>query len=139
MNHDFTQGILLPAKLIKIGEMDLVGEGSLATNLYKLAMSGIFPNAIKDWLADVVKEANHKRWDQAMNTMYTNIRTHISTHLKPALDRLAIAALRIRGYAQSADGFRRTFVDPDLFSKLLDAVDALKLVVEKILLLLNEE
>ena len=71
--------------------------------------------------------------------MYTNLRSHISDNLKPALDRLAIAALRIRGYSRAADGFRRTFIDPDLFSKLLDDVDSLKLVLERMLLRLNEE
>ena len=68
MHHDFTQGMLLPRRFIKIAEMELDGEASLATHLYKLAMSGIFTSTIKEWLGDVVKEAGHKRWDQAMNT-----------------------------------------------------------------------
>ncbi|RMY86036.1 hypothetical protein D0864_07168 [Hortaea werneckii] len=94
---------------------------------------------MKEWLVDIVKETNHKRWDQAINTMYTNIHNHIFVNLLPALDRLGIAASALRGHARWHEGTDKFDAPPALFSNILSGIDALRLIAKKALLTVMTE
>ncbi|KAI7552528.1 hypothetical protein KC331_g1829 [Hortaea werneckii] len=102
-------------------------------------MTTEFTDTMKEWLVDIVKETNHKRWDQAINTMYTNIHNHIFIDLLPALDRLSIAASALRGHARWHEGTDKFDAPPALFSNILSGVDALRLIAKKVLLTVMTE
>ena len=141
IQHDFTTGLQFPTRLMSniSDELSEKEEGDLVTNLYHLAMTGSFTPTILEWLIDVVKETNLKRWEQAGSTMYTNIRDHLFINLLPALDRLSVAASALRGHARLHEGTSKFDVSPELFTTLLDEIDSLRLVAQKMLLVVMRE
>ncbi|TKA70076.1 hypothetical protein B0A55_09005 [Friedmanniomyces simplex] len=141
ITHDYTTGLQFPSRLIANMQTELEEkqEGDLITNLYHLALTGTFSDTMKEWLVDIVKETNHKRWDQAVNTMYTNIQQHLFVHLKPALDRLSVATTTLRGYARYLEESSAFEVPSELFTKILDGIDSLRVVSQKLLLVVMEE
>ena len=141
IQHDFTTGLQFPARLINniSEELSEKEEGSLVMNLYQLAMTGSFTPTMLEWLTDIVKEPNHKRWDLAVSTMYSSIRDHLFMNLLPALDRLSIAASTLRGHAKLHEGTSKFDVPPELFSSILDQTHSLRLVAQKMLLVVMAE
>nr|POF24037.1 anaphase-promoting complex subunit 4 [Quercus suber]POF24051.1 anaphase-promoting complex subunit 4 [Quercus suber] len=141
ITHDLTTGLHLPGRLISNVNEELAEkqEGDLVSNLYHLAMTSDFSAVMLEWLVDIVKETNHKRWDQAVNTMYTHIQNHIYIHLLPALDRLSIATTTLRGHAQYYEGTSRFDVPAESFTKMLDGIDSLRLVGQKLQLIAMTE
>lgn len=132
IQHDFVTGLQFPTRLMTNinEELNEKQEGDLITNLTHLAMTGSFTPTMLEWLTDIVKETNHKRWDNAVNTMYNHIQNHIFENLLPALDRLSIAASALRGHAKFHDGTSK-FVDPCIFTTLIDDVDSIRLIAKK--------
>lgn len=142
IQHDFTTGLNFPTRLLNNANMELAEkqeDGDIVSNLFHLAMTTEFNDTMKEWLVDIVKETNHKRWDQAINTMYTNIHNHIFVNLLPALDRLGIAASALRGHARWHEGTDKFDAPPALFSNILSGVDALRLIAKKVLLTVMTE
>ncbi|KAI7360850.1 hypothetical protein KC354_g8540 [Hortaea werneckii] len=142
IQHDFTTGLNFPTRLLNNANMELgekQEEGDIVSNLFHLAMTTEFTETMKEWLVDIVKETNHKRWDQAINTMYTNIHNHMFVNLLPALDRLGIAASALRGHARWHEGTDKFDAPPALFSNILSGVDALRLIGKKVLLTVMTE
>ncbi|KAI6851439.1 hypothetical protein KC332_g370 [Hortaea werneckii] len=142
IQHDFTTGLNFPTRLLNNANMELAEkqeEGDIVSNLFHLAMTTEFTDTMKEWLVDIVKETNHKRWDQAINTMYANIHNHIFVNLLPALDRLGIAASALRGHARWHEGTDKFDAPPALFSNILSGVDALRLIAKKALLTVMTE
>ncbi|TKA24506.1 hypothetical protein B0A50_06663 [Salinomyces thailandicus] len=141
IQHDLATGIAFPTRLLNNANLELAEkqEGNVVSNLFHLAMTTDFSDTMKEWLVDIVKETNHKRWDQAVNAMYTNIQNHLFMNLLPALDRLSIATTSLRGHAKSHEGSGRFDAPPQLFSNVLDDVDALRLVAKKAQLIIMTE
>lgn len=141
IRHDFITGVQFQNRLLNNlnAELEEKQEGSAVASLYHLAMTGDFSTVMTEWLVDVVKEVNHKRWDQTLNAMYTQIQNHIFIHILPALDRLSIAATTLRGHAKFHEGSARFDVSPNIFTKILDGVDALRLVAQKMQLIVMTE
>jgi len=141
IRHDFTTGIQFQNRLLNNlnAELEEKQEGGAVSNLYHLAMTGDFSSIMTEWLVDIVKEVNHKRLDQALNAMYTHIQNHIFIHILPALDRLSITATTLRGHAKFHGGSTRFDVAPSLFTKILDGVDTLRLVAQKMQLIVMTE
>ncbi|WPH03337.1 Hypothetical protein R9X50_00621400 [Acrodontium crateriforme] len=141
IHHDLTTGLQFPSRLLKNmnEELSEKQEGDVVTNLFHLAMTGCFTPTMLEWLIDIVKETNHKRWDQAVNGMYTNMQNHIFINLLPALDRLSIAAITLRGHACFHKCSGQFDVPPDLFTRVLDGIDSIRLVAQKVSLLIATE
>ncbi|KAK0996101.1 hypothetical protein LTR91_007074 [Friedmanniomyces endolithicus] len=141
ITHDYTTGLQFPSRLLANirAELEEKQEGDLVTTLYHLALTGMFSETMKEWLVDIVKETNHKRWDQAVNTMYTNIQQHLFVHLKPALDRLSIATTILRRYARYHEDSSAFEVPSELFTKMLDGIDSLRIVSQDLLLVVMDE
>lgn len=141
MQHDFTAGLQFPSRWIDniSEELSEKQEGDLATNLYHLAMTGHFTPTMLEWFTDVIKENNHKRWDQAVNTMYANLQNHVFVHLLPALDRVSMAASALRGHARFHEGTSKFDVSPDVFTAMLDHIDSLRLVAQKMQIVVMRE
>ncbi|EMC92184.1 hypothetical protein BAUCODRAFT_281096 [Baudoinia panamericana UAMH 10762] len=141
MVHDFRTGLQFPDRLIANAQTELEEkqEGDLIMNLYHLAMTTDFTPTMLEWLIDIVKETNHKRWDQAVNSLYTHIQTHLFMHFRPGLERLSIATTTLRGHARFHEGSTNFDVPPGPFTKLLDAIDSLGIVAEKMLLMIIDE
>ena len=114
-------------------------EGDVVMNLFHLAMTSDFTPTMLEWLVDIVKETNHKRWDQAVNAMYTNIQNHIFFNLLPALNRLSIATTSIRGHALFHEGTSKFEASPKLFTQILEGIDSLRLVANKMQLVIMTE
>ena len=91
-----------------------------------------------EWLAETVKENTHKRWDKNINDMYTHIQNHIFINLIPALDRLSIATNTIRGHALFHEGTDR-FVSAQPFKSLMDDIDSMRLLAQKLQLVVMTE
>ncbi|KAK5740975.1 hypothetical protein LTR17_004329 [Elasticomyces elasticus] len=141
VTHDYTTGLQFPGRLITNmqNELDEKQEGDLVTNLYHLALTGNYSETMREWLVDIVKDTNHKRWDQAVTAMYTNISQHLFIHLKPALDRMSIATTTLRGYARYHEENTKFEVPIELFTRVLDGIDTLRIVSQKLLLVVAEE
>ena len=141
IQHDLSTGLTFPTRLLNNANMELAEkqEGDIVSNLFHLAMTTDFTDTMKEWLVDIVRETNHKRWDQAVNMMYTNIQNHVFINLLPALDRLSIAAGALRGHARFHDGTGKFDAEPQLFTNIMDSVDALRLVAKKIQLTIMSE
>ncbi|KAK1819370.1 hypothetical protein LTR12_006196 [Friedmanniomyces endolithicus] len=141
ITHDYTTGLQFPSRLLANirAELEEKQEGDLVTNLYHLTLTGMFSETMKEWLVDIVKETNHKRWDQAVNTMYSNIQQHLFVHLKPALDRLSIATTTLRGYARYHEDSSAFEVPAELFTKMLDGIDSLRIASQELLLVVMNE
>ncbi|KAK3725405.1 hypothetical protein LTR37_000375 [Vermiconidia calcicola] len=141
IQHDFTTGLQFPSRLLDRlkDELDPDEDGDTISKLYHLAMTTSFTPKVLEWLTDIVKDTNHKRWDQAVNTMYSNIQNHIYINLLPALDRLSIATSTLRGHAKLHEGTSKFDVPSELFSTLLDQVDALRLVAQRVQLIVMTE
>ncbi|KAK0335609.1 hypothetical protein LTR94_012038 [Friedmanniomyces endolithicus] len=141
ITHDYTTGLQYPSRLLANirAEFEEKQEGDLVTNLYHLALTGMFSETMKEWLVDIVKETNHKRWDQAVNSMYANISQHLFVHLKPALDRLSIATTTLRGYARYHEDSSAFEVPSELFTKMLDGIDSIRITSQELLLVIMDE
>ena len=141
IEHDFTTGLQAPARFLSnlnesLSEKD---EGSAVYNLYHLAMTGDFSPTMLEWLVDIIKETNHKRWDQAVATMYTKLQNHLFMNLLPALDRLSIAVTTLRGQAKFHEGSSKFDVPPQLFTSMLESLDSLRLVAQRMQLVIMSE
>lgn len=130
--HDFTTGTFYPTRLTNSVSAtikdDDVSSASLPSALTHLAMTGEFHPAVLEWLADIVKEAGLKRWDASVCGMYSAIQGHLHSHVLPALDRMSIAITSVRGLARFHQGNAAFEPDELLFTEILDAIDALRLL-----------
>ncbi|KAF2717281.1 hypothetical protein K431DRAFT_277204 [Polychaeton citri CBS 116435] len=141
IQHDYATGLGFPTRLInnintELGEK---GEGNIVSNLYHLALTTNFTPTILEWLTDIVKEQNHKRWYSAVETMYQHLQTHIFAHVLPALDRLSVAAATLRGHAVFHEDSSEFGISASLFTNILSSVDAVRLLVQRILLIIMDE
>jgi len=141
IEHDYTTGTQIPNRFIASANATLAdtSQDDLQVNLIHLAMTGAFSSAMLEWLTEILREVNHKRWDQAVNTMCTNLQNHVFVNLIPAIDRLSIATTSLRGQARVAEGSTDFNVQPDLFSSILDSLDSLRLVAHRVQLLVIDE
>lgn len=138
---DYDTGIAAPGRFLSILEDDLTakGEGNAISNLFHLAMTGCYSPVLKEWMDDILKEHQVKRWDQNVNTMYSCIQNHLFENLLPALERLTIAVTRLRGLAKFYEGSTKFDCPPQLLSHILDKVDCLRLVAHRMLLICQTE
>lgn len=145
IQHDFTTNLSFPTRLMSniSEELREKEEGSLDMNLYQLAMTGSFTPTMLEWLTDIVKDVQHKRWDLAVSTMYSNIQDHLFINLLQALDRLSIAATTLRGHAKldaKLDEDTWDFdVSPEVFDTIIDQADSLRPVAQKMLQIIMTE
>ncbi|KAK4542651.1 hypothetical protein LTR36_006223 [Oleoguttula mirabilis] len=141
IQHDFSTGLQFPARVMANMNSELAEkqEGDVITNLYHLAMTSDFTPMMLEWLIDIVKETNHKRWDQAVNAMYANIQNHLFFNLMPALNRLSVATTTLRGHARFHEGTSKFEVAPEVFTYILEGVDSLRLVGHKMQLIIMAE
>ncbi|OQO05835.1 hypothetical protein B0A48_09930 [Cryoendolithus antarcticus] len=141
--HDFTTSLVLPTRLIQNVSLTLSEssppQGDLKHNLTHLAVTGTFKPALLEWLSDIVKEPGHKRWDAAITTLYSNVQNHMFVHLLPALDRLSIAVTSLHGHAKYHDGAAIFDIPAQLFTNILEGIDALRTVAYKVLTICTRE
>lgn len=136
ITHDYTTGLQFPIRLMNNINMTLseaeTPQGDLVYNLCRLCMTGHFTPPMLEWLTDIVKEPNHKRWDQVVGGMYQHIQNHVFVNLLPALDRMTMAVTSLRGLARVHQTTGKFMIDPALFTNILEAIDALRLVAKKV-------
>ena len=141
--HDYTTGTSFPTRLLANANEMLAekqdNEGDIVLNLYHLALTGDFTPTMLEWLIDIVKETNHKRWDHAIIAMYTNIEHHLFINLLPALERLSVAVTTLRGQASFHDGMGNFDVPSALFANVLSGVDAMRLIARRLQLVTMSE
>ena len=92
-----------------------------------------------EWLTDILREVNHKRWDQAVSTMYSNIQNHIFVNLLPAIERISTAATTLRGHSRVAESSAMFNVNSEMFTKILAMVDSLRVVALRVQSLVIDE
>ena len=143
ITHDYTTELQFPTRLMNninmmLSESDQP-QGDLAYNLRHLAMTGQLTPIMLEWLTDIVKEPNHKRWDTAIGGMYSRIQNHVFVNLLPALDRMSMAVCSLRGQADLHKDTTTFDVEPSLFSNILEGIDALRLAAQKIQLICIHE
>lgn len=143
ITHDYTTELQFPTRLmnninITLSESEQP-QGDLTYNLCHLAMTGDLTPVMLEWLTDIVKEPNHKRWDTAIGGMYSRIQSHVFVNLLPALDRMSIAVCSLRGLAEMHKDSTVFDVEPSLFSNILEGIDALRLAAQKVQLICIHE
>lgn len=143
ITHDYSTGLQFPTRLINSINLTFCEasppEGNLVYNFSHLAMTGHFTPNMLEWLTDIVKEPNHKRWDQAIGNMYAHIQSHLFINLLPALDRMSVAVCSLRGHAILQKDTTTFDVTPQLLSNILEGIDALRLVANKALVVCVHE
>ncbi|KAF7187565.1 hypothetical protein HII31_11098 [Pseudocercospora fuligena] len=142
IQHDYTSNVVPPRKILGMLQDDLAKQhpvdGDAVTNLYHLAMTGSFHPQVLIWIDDY-KDAFHRRWEQPVNTMYSNIQNHIFVNLLPALDRFSIAVTTLRGQATYHEGSSSFDCPPQIFTNILEHIDSLRLVAQKMQLIIMSE
>ncbi|KXS99164.1 hypothetical protein AC578_3053 [Pseudocercospora eumusae] len=142
IQHDYTSNVVPPRKILGMLQDDLAKQhpvdGDAVTNLYHLAMTGSFHPQVLIWIDDY-KDAFHRRWEQPINTMYSNIQNHIFVNLLPALDRFSIAVTTLRGQATYHEGSSSFDCSPQIFTNILEHIDSLRLVAQKMQLIIMSE
>ncbi|QIW96531.1 hypothetical protein AMS68_002049 [Peltaster fructicola] len=128
--HDYTTGTAMPDRMVNNISMTLednpASACTLSSALLHLAMTGQFQPDVLEWLTDIVKDTGLKRWDTSINTMYASIQTHLHSHILPAIDRMTIAASKLRGLARFHQGSAAFTPDEQLFSTIIDKSDSLR-------------
>jgi hypothetical protein len=120
-------------------EVNYPADGDAVANVYHLAMTGSFHPQVKKWLEEEIIDSTVARWQQSLSTLYANIQAHLFVNLLPALDRFSIALTVLRGQATFHEGASEFDCHPRLFSRLLENVDSLRLVAQKLLLIVQAE
>ncbi|EMF15634.1 uncharacterized protein SEPMUDRAFT_154405 [Sphaerulina musiva SO2202] len=143
MQWDYTSNIALPRRFVNLLDEDLKNnhprDGGAALNLYHLAMTGSFHPQVLEWIVDMITETNWKRWETNMTSLYTNIQNHLFVNLLPALDRLSIALVALRGQAKYHEDSSSFECSPKYFDVLLENIDSIRLVAHKMLLVIQSE
>ncbi|KAK4505605.1 hypothetical protein PRZ48_003568 [Zasmidium cellare] len=140
IEHDFITSIALPQKVV--GNLSAFLEDELEAdpvlNLFNLAMAGGFNEPLKEWFNNAINR-RHKDWEQAINGMYTHLQNHVFINLLPALDRMTIALTALRGLANFYEGSSKFDCPAELFTKILEHVDSLRIVAQKMQLIIQTE
>lgn len=141
IEHDYNSGVELPNRYLGLLVEELENDDNRDPifHFYHLAMTGTFNSYLLEWLKDVVRDTGLKRWELNVNTMYTNMSNHIFINLLPALDRITVAITTLRGYARLHDGSSKFDVPPQLFGNILEHVDSLRLVAQRMQLIIMTE
>ncbi|KAF4547550.1 Anaphase-promoting complex subunit 4-like protein [Elsinoe fawcettii] len=131
----------LPARFIaNINEtLEEKQEGLLAPQLYQLLLTGQCSDAVIEWLKEELAERGHKRWDHAMTTFYHAISQLFEVNLLPALERIVLIASTLRGLATYYEGSKRFDVSPTFFTKIIEVVGCIHLLVHEALQISGRE
>ncbi|KAI5368073.1 Putative quinoprotein amine dehydrogenase, beta chain [Septoria linicola] len=143
IQFDYTTNVAIPLRFINVLSMDMKdkhpNDGDALANLYHLAMTGSFHPQVLEWIMDIVKDTNIRRWEMHMNTMYDNIQSHIFMNLLPALDRFSIALTALRGQARYYENSTSFECSPKYYDVLLQNIDSIRLVAQKMQLIVQGE
>lgn len=141
IEHDYNSGVEMPNRYLGLlaEEVEADENHDPVFHFYHLAMTGTFNDYFLEWLKDMVKDTGLKRWEPNVNTMYVNMSNHLFVNLLPALDRITVAITTLRGYARLHDGSSKFDVPPQLFSNILEHIDSLRLVAQRMQLIVMTE
>ncbi|KAF2216175.1 hypothetical protein CERZMDRAFT_93473 [Cercospora zeae-maydis SCOH1-5] len=143
IQFDYTTNVAVPLRFVRVLEMDLQdkhpNDGDALANLYHLAMTGSFHPQVLEWVVDIIKDTNIRRWETHINTMYGNIQSHLFVNLLPALDRFSVAVTALRGQARFHENATSFDCSPKYFDTLLENIDCIRLVAQKMQLIIQSE
>lgn len=141
MTTEWNTNTTLPSRFIENINETLTekGEAKLEQHLYQLAMTGYRGEIITEWLKDELAERGHKRWDQAMTTLHHSLGSIFRINIIPGMERLTLAASALRGLALYYEGTTKFDVEAQFFTKVIDTVGCLQLLVHEALQILGEE
>lgn len=141
IEHDYNSGVEMPNRYLSLLAEELENDENHdpVFHFYNLAMTGTFNDLFLEWLKDMVKDTGLKRWEPNVNTMYLNMSNHLFVNLLPALDRITVAITTLRGYARLHDGSSKFDVPAQLFSNILEHIDSLRLVAQRMQLIVMTE
>lgn len=133
----------LPPKFIRSISEDIKEKGtpdsSIQLEFFELLMTGIPSEILKEWLVDILGERNHKRWEKASLAGYENLRKLVHENLLPACERLTVLLCRLRGLARWKERGSPLGLEPQDFTRCLDAVSGLVVLCHEFLSELNTE
>ncbi|KAF5017949.1 hypothetical protein F66182_10096 [Fusarium sp. NRRL 66182] len=115
------------------------GPRDIVSALYHLAVTGHAYEPVREWLVESLAERGHKRWDKAVISGLENLRGLIHENFLPALDRCAIILSRLRGLAQHHDTRDDIGFSVQQISRLMDIIQCLQLVGNKVLIHVMDE
>ncbi|GAB7343447.1 hypothetical protein MBLNU457_1471t1 [Dothideomycetes sp. NU457] len=141
MTTEWNTNTMLPSRFIENINETLTekGEAKLEQHLYRLAMTGYRDETLTEWLKDELAERGHKRWDQAMTTLHHSLSHIFRTNIIPGMERLTLAASALRGLALYYEGTTKFDVEAQFFTKVIDTVGCLQLLVHEALQVLGDE
>ncbi|KAG8629686.1 hypothetical protein KVT40_001305 [Elsinoe batatas] len=131
----------LPARFVaNINEtLEEKQEGQIDQQLYQLLLTGHCSDTVLEWLKEELAERGHKRWDHAMTTFYHAIIQLFEVNLLPALERCVLTASTLRGLATYYEGSKKFDVPPSFFTKIIEAVGCLHMLVHEALQIAGRE
>ncbi|KAK4235496.1 anaphase-promoting complex subunit 4 [Achaetomium macrosporum] len=133
----------LPGKFMLAVQDDLKkmpgGDMTVVQALYHTVVTGhVFP-AVKEWLVDSLAERGHKRWEKAVVSGLTGLRSLVHENFIPALERCGVVLSRLLGIARFHESEEKIGFDEAQINKLMDIVSCLMLVAHKVLTTVMDE
>ncbi|AEO68807.1 uncharacterized protein THITE_2118487 [Thermothielavioides terrestris NRRL 8126] len=115
------------------------GEMTVVQALYHAVVTGHFFPPVKEWLLDSIAERGHKRWEKAVVSGLTSLRSLVHENFMPALERCAIILSRLLGIARFHDSEEGLGFDKGQIKKLIDIVSCLTMVAHRVLTTVMDE
>ena len=104
------------------------GKPDLDAAFYHTASLGDLHPVLREWLADVLQDRGHKRWEQAVTTGLEEVVRLTNICLLPALDRGSVIASRLRGLSRMDPPLPIWRVNEKELTRVLTDLDILRLV-----------
>ncbi|KAL2125954.1 hypothetical protein VTI74DRAFT_2149 [Chaetomium olivicolor] len=131
----------LPARFMLGVQDDLkkIGKMTVVQALYHTVVTGHVFQPVKEWLVDTLAERGHKRWEKAVVSGLTSLRSLVHENFIPALERCGVILSRLLGLVRFHDSNEDIGFTEAQINKLLDIVSCLMLVAHRVLTTVMDE
>ncbi|KAF8476183.1 anaphase-promoting complex, cyclosome, subunit 4-domain-containing protein [Kalaharituber pfeilii] len=113
--------------------------GGVSLEFFELLITGVGSAGLKEWLVDVLTERGQKRWEKTSLNGYETLRRLVHENLLPTCERLTILLSRLRGLARWKERGSPLGLEPEDFTRCIDAVSGLTIFAHSFLAELNHE
>ncbi|KAF8419687.1 anaphase-promoting complex, cyclosome, subunit 4-domain-containing protein [Tirmania nivea] len=113
--------------------------GGVGLEFFELLITGVGSEGLKEWLVDVLTERGQKRWEKTSLNGYETLRRLVHENLLPTCERLIILLSRLRGLARWKERGSPLGLEPEDFTRCVDAVAGLTVYAHSFVSKLNHE
>ncbi|KAK4139300.1 anaphase-promoting complex, cyclosome, subunit 4-domain-containing protein [Dichotomopilus funicola] len=115
------------------------GDMTVVEALYHTVVTGHVFEPVKEWLVDTLGDRGHRRWEKAVVSGLTGLRSLVHENFIPALERCGTILSRLLGLARFHDPEAGLGFDEAQINKLVDIVTSLMVVANRVLTSVMDE